>query len=108
MKQLQNRRVEFTARGEAIEATYVAFARSCLDNPPQGGFTLDEQRKRLRVLDALDGVAEDGVVVLEDGDAEKLQECVKAMRWAMMAKPILEFAEAVADMKSPPKSDADD
>ena len=63
---------------------------------PQKGAEVEEIRKGIRVLDALDN-AKDGVVELEDADWEHLKTKVQAMQWAFVDKRILQFIDDVMD-----------
>ena len=69
----------------------------CLDNPPQGGFTLSVMRERNRISEALDALPEDASELeLEDADAVVLNKCVEEMKWGIRNKNIVLFAEEVA------------
>jgi hypothetical protein len=63
---------------------------------PQKGAEIEEIRKGIRVLDALDK-AENGVVTFEDADWEHLKAKVQAMQWAFVDKRILQFIDDVMD-----------
>jgi len=62
----------------------------------QKGAEIEEIRKGIRVLDALDK-AEDGVITLEDADWEHLKSKTQAMQWAFVDKRILQFIDDVMD-----------
>lgn len=100
MKALENRQTEILLKPDAPPARYADLVRLCIDNPPKDGFTPDQMRKRLRVLDALDGV--DGTIEFEDSDADTVKDCVSTMRWARMDRELLEFTDAVEGMKQVP------
>jgi hypothetical protein len=70
----------------------MAALRSPLDR--QAGATIDEMRKSIRVMDALDAASGD-VLALEDADWETLKEKVNKMPWAMVDRRILTFCDAV-------------
>jgi|SRR5215467_9802851 len=61
----------------------------------QGGATIDEMRKGIRVLDALD--AADGQLQLEDADWEFLKQKVEHMPWAAVDRRFLEFHDDIAN-----------
>lgn len=73
---------------------------ACVNRVPQGGINLDEQRNRLRVLDAVDAATagEAPYIALEDADAKTLQRCVTGMQWAVVNRSVVAFADAVANM----------
>ena len=77
--------------------SYMDLARACLNRvDPTDGLDLGVMRKRIRVLDALDNHIED-VAHLEDADADVLVLCVRNMKWAVVDKSILAFADAVEE-----------
>lgn len=71
-------------------------------NDMPGGGKLDEQRARLRVLDALDRVNGSGVLALEDADARTLQKCAAGATWTLVHPGIVAFCDAVANMTDTP------
>ena len=83
--------------------TYLDLAKVCLNEPPERGFTPDEMRARMRVLNAIEAAEtqDSGCVILEDSDAAKVQACASAMRWPRMHRQIVEFLDAVASMSAP-------
>jgi|307.fasta_scaffold00843_12 hypothetical protein len=62
----------------------------------QKGAEIEEIRKGIRVLDALDK-AKDGVIELEDADWEHLKAKTQAMQWAFVDKRILQFIDDIMD-----------
>jgi hypothetical protein len=59
----------------------------------QQGATIDEMRKGIRVLDALDRNAE--VLELEDADWEFLKQKVEKMPWAMTDRRFIRFHDDI-------------
>jgi len=59
----------------------------------QAGATIDEMRRGIRVLDALD--AADEVLTLEDADWEFLVQKVERMPWAQVDRRFVEFYDDV-------------
>ncbi len=102
MKTLRNEAFDATlASGKQLKGNYAELAIHALENIPQGGLGVKQMRARLRVLAALDGVQVGSLISLEDADAKTLQECVAVMPWGLVAKPIVEFCDAVENMKEP-------
>jgi hypothetical protein len=64
---------------------------------PKSGADIDEIRRGVRVLDALDQA--DGALELEDADWEHLKIKTLAMPWAIIDKRILEFVDDVTEPK---------
>lgn len=80
-------------------ASYQDLINIAIENRPQAGFSIQEMRSRLRIQDAVEKVESD-VLHLEDQDAEKLQECVKAMTWGLLHKDIVQFCDDIEGMKN--------
>jgi len=57
------------------------------------GADIDELRRGIRVLDALD--AANGSVELEDADWEHLRQKVQAMQWGFVDRRIVQFVDDV-------------
>jgi hypothetical protein len=100
MKKIENRKITITAQGQTVQTDYKRLIKDCIENVPQGGIKLDEQRKRIRVLDALeldDSLNEvcNGEMSFEDADFIVLKKCVNDMSWAIVSKEICEFGEAI-------------
>lgn len=67
---------------------------------PQGGADLDQVRKQMRILDALER-AED-VLVLEDTDHVLLTGLVRAYRWGVADRNIITFCDDIASAPTEP------
>ncbi|OGC68305.1 hypothetical protein A2415_04450 [candidate division WWE3 bacterium RIFOXYC1_FULL_39_7] len=76
--------------------SYADFARTALNNTPQSGFSIDEMRKRMRILDILDkeklGFEE---MDLNNEDIKILKSSVSSMKWGVIHKDIIAFCDAV-------------
>jgi len=59
----------------------------------QGGATIDEMRRSIRVLDALD--AANGTLELEDADYELLKRKVEGLPWAVIDRRFVQFYDDV-------------
>jgi hypothetical protein len=69
----------------------------------QTGATIDEMRKGIRVLDALDR-AQNNLLELEDADWQHLKEKVEAMPWAMVDRRFIVFHDDVLNATDAPRS----
>jgi hypothetical protein len=58
------------------------------------GADIDEMRKGIRVLDAVDR-SKDNVLELEDADWEHLRDKVKVVPWAMIDRRFVEFYDDI-------------
>lgn len=76
------------------EVTYKVLLQNCLNQVPQAGFTPEEMRKRIKVLDVLEKA--EGTLELEDADSEVLKACVKEMKWALLNKDVLALCDEVS------------
>lgn len=90
MKTLENKGVEF-----AEDVDYFKLIESCVNVTPEKGFTVKEMKKRLRVLDALNG---DKTAEIEDADFKVLKNCVEQMKWAIMHKEIVDFVDYIENV----------
>jgi len=80
-------------------ATYADLALLCVRAPKEGGFGVEEMRKRFRIIDTLEGVKDTALVKLEDQDAKLLKEVCLEFKWKYMHKDIIEFTDLMGDMK---------
>jgi hypothetical protein len=83
--------------GEIKELSYLNIMRACINEPARDGLSVDEMRKRIRVLDKLtDGIVE---LELEDDDFNTLKDIVNKKRWPMPHKNIIEFVDYINSIK---------
>jgi hypothetical protein len=95
MKEIPNKSTALPpAKTDGLAPTYADLLRNALDFPPQGGFTLEEMRKRGRIDKALTDVKAGDVIKLEDADYTAAQEVIRAVRWNGRSPELLAFAEA--------------
>lgn len=73
----------------------------------QNGATIDEMRKGIRVLDALDHTtwssADGDILELEDADWEHLKAKVEKMPWAMVDRRFIEFHDDIVGATDAPR-----
>jgi hypothetical protein len=69
----------------------------------QSGATIDEMRKGIRVLDALDRVPPEGVIELEDADWEHLRHKVERMPWALVDRRFVQFHDDITGASETPR-----
>lgn len=87
---------ELDLGGRKVPMTAKALINQCLDNTPEGGFTVSVMRERQRVADAVDALEDEAEVLdLEDQDAQALLSCVRSMKWAIRHKGFIDFVDAV-------------
>ena len=68
----------------------------------QTGATIDEMRKGIRVLDALDARVGD-TMQLEDADWEYLKQKVERMPWAVVDRRFIQFYDDVMNATEAPR-----
>lgn len=69
----------------------------------QNGATIDEMRRGIRLLDALDASRND-VLELEDADWEHLKLKVEKMPWAMVDRRFVQFHDDIMDATDSPRT----
>ena len=79
--------------GKTVAFTYFDLAKMCLNKSPREGFTVQEMKARLRVMDVMEKGKSSGFALLEDADAEKLRQCVEGFLWGAMDKGVVEFVD---------------
>lgn len=96
MKKLELKKVDFFKNEEGESVNYSALIRVCLNNVPEGGYTVQEMRDRMDILNKAEKA--NGSLDLEDSETKKLKSCVKAMKWSLMNKEIVQFCDDVEAM----------
>ena len=92
MKTIENKKFKI----EGKDNSYGDMLKSCVSLPPQGGFSLEDIEKRLRILSAVN----DKEIKLEDADYNLAMECILKMRWGILDKAIIEFRDDFKAAKS--------
>ena len=95
MKKIANKRTE-VSDGQDNKATYADFVKACANNQIQQGFSVQDIRDRLRIVEAVEKA--DGEIKLEDADFENLKQYVQNMRWAIVHPDILEFCDYITGL----------
>lgn len=96
MKTFENKQTDLNS--ETGKARYADLALTCLNQPPQGGYTPVEMNKRLRVVKAMEENKEADTIDLEDQDVETLQQAVASARWMILKTDIAEFNNHVESL----------
>lgn len=74
----------------------------------QKGADIDEMRRGIRVLDAVDAAEKNnGLLELEDADWEELKKKTDAMQWAFVDKRIIEFVDDVTNASDEARASAE-
>lgn len=97
MKTLKNTQTDIPKQEGDGNATFAELAMSALNQAPAQGFSPDEMRIRMRVLDVLQKGGE--TIELEDAHAAKLIEAASQVQWKFMHKDLVAFHDAVDELK---------
>lgn len=94
MKNIENKNVEINREGEMpVKATYGAWIKAAINNPPKDGFTVDDIRWRLNVDAAIRNSI--NYIDLEDAEFAKVKQCVNEMKWGITAQEIVDFVDYI-------------
>jgi len=93
------------AHGEAPPIDYRLLIESAIKVPldRQNGATIDEMRRGIRVLDALDRAIGDAPLELEDADWEHLVAKVEHMPWGSVDRRFVRFHDDVLEATDAPR-----
>lgn len=95
MKTIKNKTTEINVTPTGDEKlTFADLAKVCVNNMPQGGLDVSQMKARLDVMEALEK-ANGEIKLTTSAQTETLKDCVKAMRWAILHKDVVEFTDAV-------------
>lgn len=109
MKSITLKIVKENVSGRDVFFSYYELLKSVINNPVQGGFSVDEMQQRIRLLSKLKQhksqfdiketefndsmLTRTAVLEIEDADYEKLKQLVNDMRWGVVAEAIVEFSQ---------------
>jgi hypothetical protein len=102
MKTFVNTKTEITQTDEKKNKTNLGFADLsliALNTPPQGGWTPDDMRKRLKVMSKLEDQKLGAKIKLEDAEFAELFAC-KDVRWKFMHKDVVAFDDYLIDLNN--------
>ena len=97
MKTFINKKTEITFEGKP--SGFANLAMIALNTPPQGGWTTDEMRKRIKVLTKLDKQELEAKIELEDAEFDTIHDCTKVLKWQFMHKDIVAFEDYLDEIK---------
>jgi hypothetical protein len=94
MKKIRLRGESITSSGERI--TSLSILRLVAMNSPGRAIGVDEMRKRVRILDALESLPRDAeYLLLEDDDANMLSDAIGMFPWSSASKSLLNIIDDV-------------
>jgi len=98
MKEIENKKTSIKNSGADMKekpfVEYADFIKASINSVVKGGFSIDDIRKRTRILDAVENQKE-GKIILEDADLVTLKGCIKVMKWAFVHKDIIKFVDDI-------------
>jgi hypothetical protein len=68
-----------------------------MGNSPVKAITVDEMRKRVKVIDALEKMDDKGVILLEDAEYQVLLEAVNSFPWSQASYTLLGLIDDVVN-----------
>lgn len=77
---------------------YKELLKICVNTPPQGGYTPEDMKNRVKILSVID--SSNGEMKFEDAEYNTLKECVNKSRWNVLAPELVEFIEYVGNVKA--------
>lgn len=86
-------------RGNKVNIGFAGIANMALNSPPQGGWSTDEMRKRIKVMDKLENAEIGDSIELEDAEFEKILECSQ-IKWKFFHKDIIAFEDYLLKLKA--------
>jgi len=89
------RTIENKATALPDNMDYAKLIKICVNVPPKEGFSVEEMKKRIRILDVLDK----DPIEIEDADFSILKQCVTQFRWGVLNKEIIAFVDYIQELK---------
>jgi len=100
MKHILLKTVQTTIAGKATSVHYRDQIQEVMSTASPQGATLDEMRRSIRVLDAVEALEGSAKVLeLEDADFEYMKQRVLATKWPVIDRALLQFVEDVTNPK---------
>lgn len=85
--------LDATIGTEPNKTTYRELIKIAINNVPKEGFGIEDIRKRLRVLDALEKKGDK--IEFEDSDYELVKSCVNEQKWVVIDAGIVKFVDTI-------------
>jgi len=100
MKTFKNQQTEITVpiagTKEKTTMTYANLTQLVLNIPPQGGWTKDEMKIRIKIEDKLEKVKEGETIELEDAEMQKVIECSE-QPWQFKHKDLVKYLDDIEE-----------
>jgi len=93
MKKIENKKVDVK---KTDIKNYFRFIAISINVPPEGGYSIIEMRNRMKILDKItNGNELKDSAEFEDSEFKCIKECVNKMRWGIISKDIIKFADYI-------------
>jgi hypothetical protein len=79
--------------GKSRDVTYADLIKYCLDTPPQGGFSVSEMSKRIKILDILENSESGANLSFGKDQGNTIMQCIDSSKWSRMHRDITEFVD---------------
>ncbi len=81
--------------GRAIESSSIDLVSAIIDNSKADNITTSDQRRRMKLLDAVEAGIKDGKLELENADFDFFKELVDGMMWKISTSGIRQFIKDI-------------
>jgi hypothetical protein len=99
MKTFINKKTDITmSQEDPTKLGYSNLAIIGLNTPPQGGWTPDEMRQRIKVIAKLDDKDIGAKIKLEDAEFDLVVKCAN-IKWQFMHKDVVAFDDYLSELK---------
>ena len=106
MKLIENRKFKnpITLGQSDIQITeYVQLIQVALNNPPEGGFQIEQMRERIKISEVIIKASQDSdgnkkdtkKIEFEDSHIKIIQGCVNTLRWGGLNPEIVDFNDYI-------------
>ena len=92
MVTIKNKSFSVSVGDKQQEVTYQELLLNAVRAVPQGGFSPEEMRARIRLLDVID---KKGPFKFEDADFAKLKPLINQARWVLLDKQVIDFVDYI-------------
>jgi len=81
------------------EVFYKTLILGALNFVQEGGISLSEQGKRLRVIEKVENAENGTELELDDADISLIHQLLQGMKYGLISKGLMEFGEYISEVK---------
>ena len=78
---------------------FADLAKISLNSPPEGGWTTDEMRIRIKITSKFENAEKNSKIDLEDAEFDKVLQCSN-IKWNFMHKDIVAYDDHLLELKT--------